>query len=270
MIYSFENRPESIATSHPLLRDMEYPMLIHKQIEIIYMLGGTAVCSIDGIEASLSVGDVAVVFPYVAHSYSFTEAEYVMLFFQPDVCPDYELLIKKQKPTEPIIKNGRADRFGELINKARSAHETQTELGTKLTKSYINVIMGELLGEIELTEHSPSDHSSLNALLSYCSENYVDPSISISSLSKAIGISPKHCSHMISSFMNTNFRQYINSLRALEAARLLGNTELAITRIALDVGYENQSTFNRVFLNQYGMTPKEYRLSKQSITYLVS
>ena len=47
MIYSFENRPESIATSHPQLRDMEYPTLIHKQIEIIYMLGGKAVCNID-------------------------------------------------------------------------------------------------------------------------------------------------------------------------------------------------------------------------------
>lgn len=263
MIYSFENRPESISTSHPLLRDMEYPMLIHKQIEIIYMLNGNAVCNIDGIESTLSVGDVAVVFPYVAHSYSFTGAEYVMLFFQPDVCPDYELLIKRQKPIDPFIKRGKADHFGELIRKARSAHEAQTDLGTKLTKSYINVIMGELLGEMELTEHAASDHSSLNALLSYCSENYVDPSISINSLSKAIGISPKHCSHIISTLMNTNFRQYVNSLRVLEAARLLANTELAITRIALDVGYENQSTFNRVFLNQYGMTPKEYRLSKQ-------
>lgn len=263
MIYSFENRPESIATSHPQLRDMEYPTLIHKQIEIIYMLGGKAVCNIDGIESSLSTGDLAVVFPYVAHSYSFTGAEYVMLFFQPDVCPDYELLIKKQKPIDPIIKDGRDGRFGELIRKARAAHVTQSDLGIKLTKSYINVIMGELLGAVELTEHSASDHSSLNALLSYCSENYVDPAISINSLSKAIGISPKHCSHIISTLMNTNFRQYINSLRVFEAARLLANTELAITRIALDVGYENQSTFNRVFLNQYGMTPKEYRLSKQ-------
>ena len=44
-----------------------------------------------------------------------------------------------------------------------------------------------------------------------------------------------------------------------EAARLLANTSQPITNIALDVGYDNQSTFNRIFLEAYGMTPKEYR-----------
>ena len=48
-----------------------------------------------------------------------------------------------------------------------------------------------------------------------------------------------------------------------EASRLLANTSQPITNIALDVGYDNQSTFNRIFLETYGMTPKEYRLSKR-------
>ena len=50
----------------------------------------------------------------------------------------------------------------------------------------------------------------------------------------------------------------------LEASKILKATELPITHIALEVGYKNQSTFNKVFKERYGMTPKEYRLQNQN------
>ena len=263
MIYSFENRPESIATSHPRCRNIEYPTMIHKQIELIYLLAGSASCTIDGVESTLNVGDMAVIFPYIAHSYSFKDAEYIMLFFQPELCQDYEIIIKKYKPVIPIISGCDKNQFGSLILKAFEGHDSKTEFGLLLSKSYLNVIMGEFFNTVEVKENTPTDHNIVNAILSYCSKNYMSPGISIQSLSKAIGISPKYCSYLINSLMNTNFRQYINSLRSFEAARLIANTDMPITRIAFDVGYENQSTFNRAFLTQYGMTPKEYRLSKR-------
>ena len=263
MIYSFEHRPESIATSHPRCRTAEYPLLIHKQIEIIYVIKGSATYVIDGKEGTLSAGDVSVVFPYVSHSYSFVESEYVMLFFQPEICAEYEQYIKESKPEEPIL-HGCNEKLCELIWSAFKAHKAQTELAIKLSKSYINALMGELLSVLSFEKHSIEDQNTLNKLLIYCTENFRQSDISIATLSREIGISPKYCSHIINSLMNTNFRQYVNSLRMFEAARLLANTSQPITNIALDVGYDNQSTFNRIFLETYGITPKEYRLSKQS------
>lgn len=262
MIYSFEYRPESIATSHPLCRTAEYPLLIHKQLEIIYIIKGDASCVIDGKEYVMTAGDMSVVFPYVSHSYNFVESEYIMLFFQPEICSDYEVYIKNSKPVFPILS--KCDKkFGELVWNAFEGHHSKTELGNKLSKSYINALIGELLSVITTEKHSVEDHTTLNKLLIHCSENFRQSDISVATLSKEIGISPKYCSHIINSLMNKSFRQYINSLRMFEAARLLANTSQPITNIALDVGYDNQSTFNRIFLETYGMTPKEYRLSKQ-------
>ena len=262
MIYSFERRPEAIATSHPRCRTAEFPMLIHKQIELIYLISGSATCTIDGKESTLSPGDISIVFPYISHSYNFVESEYIMLFFQPEVCEEYEIYIKEAKPSEPILRKVDEKLCGLIWNAFEALH-SQTMLGTKLAKSYINAIMGELLLILDFEKHTVEDHNTLNKLLIYCSENYKQSDINVTTLSKEIGISPKYCSHIINSVMNTNFRQYVNSLRMFEAARLLANTDQPITNIALDVGYDNQSTFNRIFLETYGMTPKEYRLSKR-------
>lgn len=50
------------------------------------------------------------------------------------------------------------------------------------------------------------------------------------------------------------------SISAVNYAKgLLQNSSLDILTIAMDSGFENQQTFNRVFKSLCGMTPKEYR-----------
>ena len=40
---------------------------------------------------------------------------------------------------------------------------------------------------------------------------------------------------------------------------LLQNTEMQVSDIAAQVGYESEGYFYRLFKNQYGVTPLEYR-----------
>ena len=59
--------------------------------------------------------------------------------------------------------------------------------------------------------------------------------------------------------IHTGFYAYLHSLRVNYAKGLLQNSSLDILTIAMDSGFENQQTFNRVFKSLCGMTPKEYR-----------
>lgn len=55
------------------------------------------------------------------------------------------------------------------------------------------------------------------------------------------------------------FTQYLLQLRINEAQKLLQETDLGISEIAYQVGFDNLSYFNRGFKNITGITPKEWR-----------
>ncbi len=56
-----------------------------------------------------------------------------------------------------------------------------------------------------------------------------------------------------------NFTDLLQEKRLKYAAFLLTTTELPVTDISADVGYNNFSYFYKIFKKEYGITPKEYR-----------
>ena len=263
MIASFEYRSESIATSPLGRHTVEYPLLIHPQIEYIFISSGTAICTVDGFERTLHEGEMAIVFSYIPHKYRFIDAEYYMVMFDPNLCPDFNKDIKVSKPEYPFLNSYKSKQLSEILLKAHSSHRSHDKLGEKIAKGYINVLVGETLQIVDFISSCNEDSDVLTRILIYCSENY-KKDIHIDTLAKNIGISQKYCSNIISSRLGENFREYINTLRMFEATKLLKRTDHNITYIALEVGYKNQSTFNRVFLKRYGISPSEYRKTKES------
>ncbi|WP_454857087.1 helix-turn-helix domain-containing protein [Promicromonospora soli] len=55
------------------------------------------------------------------------------------------------------------------------------------------------------------------------------------------------------------FTEVVRRLRISQACRLLVSTDLKVARICEEVGYTNLSNFNRQFLAEKGVTPREYR-----------
>jgi AraC family cel operon transcriptional repressor len=53
--------------------------------------------------------------------------------------------------------------------------------------------------------------------------------------------------------------EYVNSLRLLEAARLLRNTDMRVLDIQLECGFECASHFNERFRREFGLPPSAYR-----------
>lgn len=264
MIASFEYRTDSIAISPSGRHTVEYPLLIHPQIEFIYIESGSAICSVDNYEKTLHAGNMVIVFPYIPHRYKFIDAEYCMVMFDPNLCPDFTKEIRGCKPKYPFIAGESAKKLNDVLKKAHEARKSHTELGDKITKGYINVLVGEALRSLNFIENKNENGDVLARILKYCSENFKND-ISVESLAKTVGISQKYCSNVISTRLGQNFREYINTLRMFEAIKLLRSTEHPITYIALEVGYKNQSTFNRVFLERYGVTPSEYRKTKLNL-----
>jgi AraC-like DNA-binding protein len=115
----------------------------------------------------------------------------------------------------------------------------------------------------------PHSHSSeeteknLNRLQKAMQEEklYLDPELSINKLASLTGISAKTTSAILNQYHQVNFNDFVNSYRIKEVQERLadrGNQHLTIAGIALDCGFNSQATFQRVFKNTTGKSPRDF------------
>lgn len=64
----------------------------------------------------------------------------------------------------------------------------------------------------------------------------------------------------------TSPRQWLISKRLEKAKQLLQTSNMSVTEISLEIGYENISHFIKEFKKQYGFTPKQIMLQKQELS----
>jgi len=95
-------------------------------------------------------------------------------------------------------------------------------------------------------------------VIDYIEINYGDH-LDLESLARMMATSPTHLSRVFRREVGIPLFEYINRTRIRKACALLRRTHLPITHIAVDVGYNNVSFFNRYFRRIMRCSPREYR-----------
>ncbi|WPO84426.1 helix-turn-helix domain-containing protein [Chryseobacterium sp. JJR-5R] len=96
---------------------------------------------------------------------------------------------------------------------------------------------------------------------------YLDEELSLQKLSLLVNISAHRLSEVINQDLNTNFYRLINAYRVEEVKKKLRNPEFdkySILGIAFESGFNSKSTFNKIFKEETGMTPSEFKKSGSS------
>ena len=74
-----------------------------------------------------------------------------------------------------------------------------------------------------------------------------------------IGLNSSTLSRAFNRYTGKTLPDYTNEFRVEEAKRLLGETDMTVTRISINSGFDNLRTFNRAFKKFTGISPIEYR-----------
>lgn len=93
---------------------------------------------------------------------------------------------------------------------------------------------------------------------------YLKNQLTLTELAKMVTVSPQILSYILNNYFNHNFSDFINSYRIQIAKKMLNNPEysnLTISSIALECGFNSISVFNTAFKKFTGMTPSEFRNS---------
>ena len=98
----------------------------------------------------------------------------------------------------------------------------------------------------------------IDVIKTYISDN-LDKELSLSDLAEITHFNPNYLCELFKKETGENLVKYITFKRIETAKILLGDVTLKCSEIALKVGYNDVNYFNRVFKNQLGLTPKQYR-----------
>ncbi len=90
--------------------------------------------------------------------------------------------------------------------------------------------------------------------------------ISLHDMSRVAYLSAFHFNRVFHQVTGLPPAKFISAMRLNEAKRLLLNTQLSITDICFEVGYNSLSTFTRLFNQRVGLGPREFRYLSERIT----
>lgn len=94
--------------------------------------------------------------------------------------------------------------------------------------------------------------------INHIREHYGE-NISLDMLAEQLEITPEYLSALFNKEVGINFSTFLKRFRISQAKRLLKGTDQKIYEIAYQVGYNDPKYFNRVFKEEIGVSPGDYR-----------
>lgn len=94
-------------------------------------------------------------------------------------------------------------------------------------------------------------------LLDHIDTHYTEE-LSLEDAANMMHFSPSHFSKTFKKMMGMNYVTYVNMVRIEQAVRMLGEGQHRMIDIALECGFSNIRSFNRVFKEITGYTPTEF------------
>ena len=106
-----------------------------------------------------------------------------------------------------------------------------------------------------------SDSSCRREVLLICDyiEKNIDHRITLSMLSENVNMSENYISRLFKTETGNNIVNYINQLKMNHARPLLEDKNLSVRDVALALGFDEPSYFNKLFFRFFGLSPTVYR-----------
>ncbi len=96
----------------------------------------------------------------------------------------------------------------------------------------------------------------------YISENYAKP-IDLAFLAQKYSVSEGHFSKIFKKHTGMRVREYLNVVRVYAAMNMLVTSELSVTDVAFECGFNDSNYFSQVFKGIADVTPKKYALNSK-------
>ncbi len=262
MEYAFAEEIETVAVTKEK-RDRTYSMPsghYHNHYEIYYLKKGNVRYFINEHVYDVKEGDIVLIPPHAIHktaSLMDEGAERFLISFTNKfiVYPKNDKIFSCFNSY--YFKNSQ---IGEIVEKVANEFFNRDYYSDEMIAGYIREMLVKLNRMAEgKTHHEISwKNSVMQDSVHYICENY-DKELSLSSIAEKFALSESHFSRQFKVYTGFGVAEYISIVRIKNAEKLLVTTNLPITEIAQNCGFNSSSYFTAVFKKMRGKTPAEIR-----------
>lgn len=235
----------------------EYPTHWHDFTEMEFILSGGGKYIIDGKEHEICENMLFFMTPVNFHSVrvSCGGAKIVSIKFSESLCDGSALfsLIAQNKENAVLFSQSDALFIKELLGQMTDAY-------LKGNKAYLKATLGVLLLKTAQSAATVTDGSlsyAQTAML-YVLENFRSD-ITLSSAAKHIGLSASYLSKVFADENKTTFKKYLDGVRFDYAKKLLTYSDMSVSEICAESGFDDYANFMRAFKQNFGLSPGSYR-----------
>jgi AraC-like DNA-binding protein len=228
-------------------------------------LEGTSVHRQDERDAKLSPGDFTICASTRAYAVTWPVPGRCLVIVIPDnlmrrhlTCPDDVVAVRMAG------SRGMTGVLSDFIKSFWDCRVDAAEPAVALRMSY--TLLDLIAAAYSVSPHARHEQSSLVAahrvrIAGYIEAHLRDPNLNPTTVARACKITVRYLHHLFTAESET-VTQYIQRRRLEECARALIDAPVRdrlVTEIAFDYGFNSLTHFGRVFRNQFGLTPSEYR-----------
>ena len=256
-------------------QSFQIPVHWHDELEIIYVKSGFLTVNISGENYIGKPGDAFVVSPGNLHfmgSQTGTVDYFTFLFplkyiaFRTDDMLDDKLiepLNSGHLMISPEVKDTVKEQCEQLAGVyAAEIDESESKITGQIKKKIILLqFIHELWKKGFIVENDTTGRNTVEKeMVSYIQQNYTGK-ILLRKFGEQFHLSEKYISRYFKEHFHITLSQYVTYLRLEHAKQMLQETDISVTEVAMQSGYQNISYFIRSFKKTYGVSPLKYRKS---------
>ena len=128
----------------------------------------------------------------------------------------------------------------------------------KLQKTYKRAYEGQKKMYFEQVDIQTRDEKFLSELIEHIKQNLANPNLSVETTSREMKMCRGTLYKKVLMLTGKSPVEFIRAIRLQKAVQLLENTDMIISRVASEVGFETPKYFAKLFKKEFDMLPSAY------------
>ncbi|MEH7388543.1 AraC family transcriptional regulator [Bacillus sp. JJ1521] len=244
----------------------------HDAMEILVFLGGECEFFCEGQIYSLTKGDVVIIPPYAVHKAEvsdFDNYERIVSTISNSLLAEFlsispfmsdSIIYHKTQGSYVVHLHSQnlkeiLSLFQEISNRIKNNSDPNSFSLHYLLFRAMEIILNPASSEPTKSVRSDADQR-LHSIIEFVEKHLTDPEMNLDNVSDHFHLNKYYFSHYFKNHMKVPFYRYVLLKRLATAVAFIQQNELSIEEIAIKCGFQDYSSFYRLFKKEYNLSPK--------------